>query len=86
MGLAGNEQTICMATQFQFWRLENVLQPGETGESYDRFYVPQVDQTTGDLDIHDVDGNPMFISARFSCLATISDRNHFKLLDSKVHH
>ncbi len=84
MGLAGDEQTIYMATLYQLWRLENVLQPGETLEGYDRLYVPQVGQTTGDLNVHDValggNGQPLFISARFSCLATTSDRYHFKPL------
>ncbi|MHB8953756.1 MAG: TIGR03032 family protein [Pirellulaceae bacterium] len=81
MGLAGNGQTIYMATLFQLWRLENMLQPDEILEGNDRYYVPQVGQTTGDLDVHDValdvDGRPLFVSARFSCLATTSDRYHF---------
>ena len=84
MGLAGDGQTIHMATLYQLWRLENSLQPGETLEGYDRNYVPQVGHTTGDLNVHDValvaNGKPQFISARFSCLATISDRYHFKPL------
>jgi uncharacterized protein (TIGR03032 family) len=84
MGLAGNDQTIYMATLYQLWRLENVLQPGETTEGYDRSYVPQVGYTTGDLNVHDValdrDSNPLFISARFSCLATNSDRYNFRQL------
>lgn len=84
MGLAGDGQTIYMATLYQLWRLENVLQPEETLEGYDRHYVPQVGYTTGDLNVHDValdaDGRPLFISARFSCLATVSERHHFKPL------
>ncbi len=84
MGLAGDGQTIYMASLYQLWRLENVLQPGEMLEGYDRHYVPQVGQTTGDLNVHDValdaEGMPLFISARFSCLATTSDRYHFKPL------
>ena len=84
MGLAGNDQTIYMATLYQLWRLENVLQPGDTTDGFDRSYVPQVGYTTGDLNVHDValdgDGNPLFISARFSCLATNSDRYHFNPL------
>ena len=84
MGLAGDGQSIYMASLYQLWRLENVLQPGEILEGYDRHYVPQVGQTTGDLNVHDValdaEGMPLFISARFSCLATTSDRYHFKPL------
>jgi len=84
MGLAGNDHTIWMATLYQLWRLENVLAAGETTEGYDRSYVPQVGSTTGDLNIHDVaidgEGHPLFISARFSCLATTSERYHFKPL------
>ncbi len=82
MGLAGNDQTIYMATLFQIWRLENVLSSGNRSAGYDRSYVPQVGFTTGDLNIHDValdvEGRPWFISSRFSCLATISDRYHFQ--------
>ena len=81
---AGTDQSIYMATLYQLWRLENVLQPGETIEDYDRLYVPQLGNTTGDLNVHDValddNGKPLFISARFSCLATTSDRYHFKPL------
>lgn len=81
MGLAGDGQTIHMASLYQLWRIENVLQPGETVEGYDRYYVPQVGHTTGDLNVHDValdaDGKVHFISARFSCLATLSERYHF---------
>lgn len=81
MGLTGDDQTIYMATLFQIWRLENVLQPGESTDGYDRSYVPQVGFTTGDLNVHDValdsNGTPVYISSRFSCLATISERYHF---------
>lgn len=81
MGLAGDGQTFYMATLYQLWRLQNVLQPGETLDDYDRYYIPHTGFTTGDLNIHDValdaDRRPLFISARFSCLATLSDRSHF---------
>ena len=84
MGLAGDGQSLYMAALFQIWRMENVLESGMTTEGYDRSYVPQVGFTTGDLNIHDValdkDGKPIFISSRFSCLATVSDRYHFKPL------
>ena len=84
MGLAGDAQTLYLASVYQLWRLENVLDAGATADGYDRLYVPQVGYTTGDLDVHDVgiegDGSPVFVSARFSCLATTSDRYHFKPL------
>lgn len=84
MGLAGNDQTIYMASLYQLWRIDNVLEPGESVEDFDRFFVPQVGHTTGDLNVHDValdaEGQALFISARFSCLATTSQRYHFKPL------
>jgi len=73
-----------MASLFQIWRFKNVLEPNESVEGYDRYYFPLTGQTTGDLDIHDMaigkDGKPLFISARFSCLATTSEQYHFKPL------
>ena len=82
MGLAGDDQSIYMATLYQIWRLENVLQPGMTTDGYDRSYVPQVGFTTGDLNVHDValdDNDELnFIAARFSCLATNSERCNFR--------
>lgn len=84
MGLAGDGQSFYLASLFQIWRFQNVLQPGETSDGYDRYYFPLVGRTTGDLDVHDLaisrDGRPLFISARFSCLATTSDEFHFKPL------
>lgn len=84
MGLAGDSQTLYLASLFQIWRLENVLESGQQIDGYDRLYVPQAGYTTGDLDIHDVavesDGRPVFISSRFSCVATVSQRYSFKAL------
>lgn len=84
MGLAGDSQTLYMASLYQLWRVENVLEPDQTIEDYDRYFFPMVGHTTGDLNIHDLaldaDSNVHFISARFSCLATLSDRHHFNPL------
>jgi len=88
MGLAagpdGAGQTLYMATLYQLWRIENALAPGQLAQGYDRYYVPQLGHTTGDLNAHDVAvdaaGRPIFISARFSCLAAVSDRYHFEPL------
>ena len=73
MGMAVHEQSLWIATLWQLWRFENVLKPGEKHDAYDRYYVPQLAYTTGDIDVHDVgvtaDGEPVFISTLFSCIA-----------------
>ena len=73
MGLAVHEQRLWVASLWQLWRFENALQPGQAHGANDRWYVPQLAYTTGDIDVHDVavDGNgePVFVSTLFSCLA-----------------
>ncbi|MCB1589324.1 MAG: TIGR03032 family protein [Xanthomonadales bacterium] len=73
MGLAVHEQSLWVATLWQLWRFENALQVGHQNQGYDRWYVPQLAYTTGDVDVHDVavDGNgePVFVSTLLSCLA-----------------
>jgi uncharacterized protein (TIGR03032 family) len=57
---------------------------GEQQDGYDRLYVPQVGNTTGDLDIHDMavdaDGSLVFVNTLFGCLATLSETHSFKPL------
>jgi len=81
MGLWGNAQTLWMSSLYQLWRFENTLQPDQTANGYDRFYLPQVGYTTGDLDIHDVavdeQGRTIFVNTLFSCLAVTSERYSF---------
>ena len=84
MGLCtdAEAQTIYMASLYQIWRFDNVLEPGQQMEGgYDRLYVPQVAYTTGDLDAHDMgigkDGKPIFVNTLFSCLGTIDDAYSF---------
>ena len=73
MGMAVHGESLWLATLWQLWRFENVLQPGELHAGHDRYFVPQLAYTTGDIDIHDVavdgDGEPIFVSTLFSCLA-----------------
>ncbi|MCA9136931.1 MAG: TIGR03032 family protein [Planctomycetales bacterium] len=80
MGLWTDSQTIWMSTRYQMWRLENMLTEPE-GE-FDRLFVPQVGYTTGDIDIHDTnvdaDGEPVFISTLFNCIAKLSVRQSFR--------
>lgn len=73
MGMAVHGNSLWIATLWQLWRFENALKPGEQHGAHDRYYVPQLAYTTGDIDVHDVgvgaDGEPVFVSSLFSCLA-----------------
>lgn len=81
MGLAAHGNTLWVATLWQIWRFENALAEGEQQDDYDRWYVPQLAYTTGDIDVHDVaiDGNqePVFVSTLFSCIARPNPRYSF---------
>lgn len=84
MGLWAQGETIWMSTQYQLWRLENVLRDGESFRGHDRLYVPKVGITTGDLDTHDVaveaSGRVVFVSTSFCCVATNDERYSFRPL------
>lgn len=84
MGLCGNAQTFYMSSQYQIWRFDNALDPGQSYEGYDRLYVPQTGYTTGDIDTHDMaidgEGHVIFINTLFSCLARLSESHSFKPL------
>ncbi len=81
MGLWADGQTLWLSTQYQLWRFENLLRPGESYQGHDRLYVPKVGYTTGDLDIHDVavddSGRVVFVATGFGCLATLAERASF---------
>lgn len=84
MGLCPTDNGLYMSSLHQVWRFENLLPPGELQDGYDRLYVPQVGNTTGDLDIHDMavdaDGRLIFVNTLFGCLATLSETHSFKPL------
>ena len=84
MGLCGDSQTLWMSSLYQLWRFENVMEPGQSVNGYDRLYVPQIGYTTGDLDIHDmiVDQGQriVFVNTLFGCLATTSETHSFSPL------
>ncbi|WP_435008424.1 TIGR03032 family protein [Tundrisphaera lichenicola] len=81
MGLWGDGQSLLMSTQFQLWRLENVLRPQQVYDGHDRLFVPRLGITTGDLDVHDVaieaGGRPVFAATGFNCVGTTHDRYSF---------
>jgi uncharacterized protein (TIGR03032 family) len=84
MGLCPTANGFYLSSLHQVWRFENVIKPGEQKDGYDRLYVPQVGNTTGDLDIHDMavdaDGRLVFVNTLFGCLATLSETHSFKPL------
>lgn len=84
MGLCPTANGFYMSSLHQVWRFENVFTNGEQQDGYDRLYLPQVGNTTGDLDIHDMavdaDGRLVFVNTLFGCLATLSETHSFKPL------
>jgi uncharacterized protein (TIGR03032 family) len=84
MGLCPTPNGFYMSSIHQVWRFENLFTHGEVQDGYDRLYVPQLGNTTGDLDIHDMavdaDGKLVFVNTLFGCLATLSDTHSFKPL------
>ena len=81
MGLWSDGDRLIMSSLYQLWRFENLFEPGQGHDGYDRLYVPQVGYTTGDLDVHDVavdkKGRIVFVNTLFSCLATVSETHSF---------
>ncbi|WP_293751661.1 TIGR03032 family protein [Limnohabitans sp. Rim8] len=84
MGMCPTPNGFYMSSIHQVWRFENLFLKGEVQDGYDRLYLPQVGNTTGDLDIHDMaldaDGKLVFVNTLFGCLATLSDTHSFKPL------
>lgn len=83
MGFAATPdgQTLWLASQFQLWRFANFLSDAPSADGYDAMYVPIEGRTVGEVDIHDIhpraDAPPLFIVARFNCIATLDDTNSF---------
>lgn len=81
MGMAVSGSGFYVSTQYQIWRFEDALQPGEERDGFDRIYVPQVGFVTGSLDVHDVavdkTGRVLFVNTLFGCLATTSELHSF---------
>jgi uncharacterized protein (TIGR03032 family) len=84
MGLCATANGLYMSSLYQIWRFENVFEPGQQQDGFDRLYVPQLGYTTGDLDVHDMavdaDGRLLFVNTLFGCLATVSETHSFKPL------
>jgi uncharacterized protein (TIGR03032 family) len=84
MGLCTTANGLYMSSLYQVWRFENVTQPGQQHDGFDRLYVPHTGTTTGDLDAHDMavdaQGQLVFVNTLFGCLATLSPTHSFKPL------
>lgn len=83
MGVCYKAGRLYLGTHYQVWRLENMLRPGELGnEHFDHVLVPRNAQTTGDIDIHELDidanGKVVFVNTRYSCLATLDLTHSFR--------
>jgi uncharacterized protein (TIGR03032 family) len=84
MGVWADAQRLVLATAFQVWRFENILAPDQTMNGADRYYVPRVGHTTGEIDIHDIsvlaDGRIVFVNTAYSCLSLLSPVHAFRAL------
>ena len=81
MGLWSDGQVLLLSSLFQIVRFKNSLKPGELTNEYDRLFIPQSINITGDLDVHDIainkQGKVLFANTLFSCLASQSDDYSF---------
>lgn len=84
MGLAARPDRLYLASQYQLWRFNNVLEPGEMHQGYDKLFIPHLGWTTGDVDTHDIGidagGQPVFVNTLFSCLARPAETANFEVV------
>lgn len=84
MGLSARAERFYLASQYQLWRFNNVIDPGSDHQGYDKLFIPHVGYTTGDVDAHDIgmdaNGEPVFVNTLFSCLAKPSIRKNFEVI------
>jgi len=84
MGLAARADRLYLASLYQLWRFNNVLDAGEHYQGFDKLFIPHAGFTTGDVDAHDIgiDGNgePVFVNTLFSCLARPSLQASFDVV------
>jgi uncharacterized protein (TIGR03032 family) len=83
MGVSYKPGRLYLGALHQVWRLENMLKPGQKGnKDFDMVLVPRNAQTTGDIDIHEVDtdaaGRVVFVNTKYSCLATLDLKYSFR--------
>lgn len=84
-GLCLHQGSLLVAAMFQIWRLENILERGQYANSaHDHYFVPRQSYTVNYVDTHELavddDGRILFVSSRYSCLATVDAKHSFKAL------
>ncbi|NES71057.1 MAG: TIGR03032 family protein, partial [Okeania sp. SIO2D1] len=86
MGLyATSSDSLTMATRYQVWQLENMVEKDQLFKGRDKMYVPRRSWLIGQLDAHDIaiarwgsdNQQIIFVNTLFNCLATLSDRYSF---------
>ncbi len=84
MGLSARADRFYLASLYQLWRFNNVVDPGGDYQGYDKLFIPHVGYTTGDVDAHDIgidaQGEPVFVNTLFSCLAKPSITQNFDVV------
>ena len=84
MGLSARTDRFYLASQYQLWRFNNMLDEGGNYQGYDKLFAPQLGWTTGDVDVHDIGidakGQPVFVNTLFSCLARPSEEASFEVV------
>ena len=83
MGLWWEANRLYLASRVQFWRLENILSPGELAdEQFDAVLLARSGQITGNIDTHEVAidraGRPILVATGYSCLATLDPVHSFR--------
>ena len=82
-GLCFDRKRLFVASMFQIWRLENMLEPGQyANKAYDFVLVPRSANTVNYVDAHEIavdrDDRPIFVNSRYSCLATFDQKHSFR--------
>ncbi len=81
MGLWAEPQRLILATTNQVILFENILGNNQRVGEADKYYVPRVAHTTGELDVHDIvvtgDGEIVFANTMYSCLSTLHPIHSF---------
>lgn len=82
LGVSGDSQSLLLSTQYQLFRFDNLLEPGQTFNGYDALYAPHASWITGNLDIHGAEfsqgDRPVFVNTLCNCLAEASSSHSFK--------